>query len=722
MILNKKFRDNDRFPDDFDIEILFKDSFKNCLKILQLTTEDRNVVKRLYRSGIVKELIKDFKLSKDLEIKEDEKQYVNYYLNEVLNPKSLDIEDRIYLILNNIKIEWNMNYQMFFIDYVGDYLMEKLVEKIEERKDYVNALKVISKIVNLDKNLLWRSYEEVNLYRRKKIVEDFKKAFGFLPNMVYKLRKELEEESFKVVHCEGNLADILGIDTERIRDKKIEDLLSDSILEKLKMHIESAIYNGIEEFIINFNDRILRNVIRVERRRLNGKDVVEVLGYANDITELNKSEEKKTKMAYYDSLTGLPNRELFYKKLSELLELEDPNKMLGILFIDVNEFKSINDTLGHYAGDQLLIELGKRLKKSVRSGDVVARLAGDEFTILCTNVKSKDDVKTIVDRILNSISEVPFDLNGQKQPISISIGVSIYPMDGTDVTTLLHNADIAMYKAKNSGRNQYRFFEASMNSEALTKLQIQNDLRKALSRGEFYLEYQLQFDDVKKKIVGVEALIRWSHPEKGYVSPGEFIEVAENSGLIVDMGYWVLEEGCKRIKELVDEGHDELVLAINFSALQFMQRDLVNRVKNILESTGLNPKHLMIEITESTSMNDVEFTINVLKELRDLGVLISIDDFGTGYSSLSYLKKFPITNLKIDRSFVKELSRESDNTQVVKSIIALADSLDLEVVAEGVETREQYEILKELGCRKFQGFLFGKPVSFEMLRKKLKEK
>jgi diguanylate cyclase (GGDEF)-like protein/PAS domain S-box-containing protein len=440
------------------------------------------------------------------------------------------------------------------------------------------------------------------------------------------------------------------------------------------------------------------------------QEIVGVYGIAKDITEKKRAEHLINHMAYHDSLTDLPNRRLFKDRLTQALEQTIAHEeQLAILFIDLDRFKIINDSLGHAFGDLVLQCVAERLSSCVREHDLVARMGGDEFTVLLPKLADSEDVLGIAQRLLETINQ-PMEINGQELHITPSIGISRYPQDGQDTETLMKHADTAMYKAKETGKNNFQFYAPTMNMLAFEQMELENELRKALERQEFVLYYQPQVNVSTGKIIGMEALIRWQHPDKGLLAPGHFISIAEENGMIVPIGEWVLRQACHDCKSWQAAGLPPIRVAVNLSLIQFQKNNLCETVTNILEETGLDPQYLELEITESIAMQNTDQVIQKLEELVNLGIEISIDDFGTGFSSLSYLKKFPIHKLKIDRSFVSDITTDPDDASIVSAIIAMALSLKLDLIVEGVETKEQQNYLHELGCHEMQGFLFSRPV------------
>jgi diguanylate cyclase (GGDEF)-like protein len=414
-----------------------------------------------------------------------------------------------------------------------------------------------------------------------------------------------------------------------------------------------------------------------------------------------------------DPLTGLANRNLLRDRLGlAIAHAARSAHPIWVLFVDLDRFKFINDSLGHLAGDELLKKVAERLQGALRETDTVARLGGDEFVLLLPEGNENPLSTVIVQRVMDAIAR-PLTIEGHEFFLTCSIGVSSYPVDGEDVETLIKHADIAMYRAKQTGRNNFQFYTAKMNEQALERLRLEGDLRLALERDEFILHYQPQVDLRSGRIVGMEALIRWQHPALGMVPPGRFIGLAEETGLIVPIGAWVLRTACAQIKAWQSAGLGFLRVSVNLSARQFYQRDLLESVGAVLAQSGLDPQYLEIELTESMVMTDVDSAVAILRGLKALGVQMSIDDFGTGYSSLSYLKRFPIDVLKIDQSFVRDITIDPDDAAIVTSIISLAHNLRLNVIAEGVETEAQLEYLRRHGCDEIQGYYFSRPVDAE---------
>lgn len=433
--------------------------------------------------------------------------------------------------------------------------------------------------------------------------------------------------------------------------------------------------------------------------------------HENHLEELvTERTAERDHLAYHDALTDLPNRTLFEDRLTQALTMaRRDGRTLGILFLSLDQFKKVNDTLGHALGRQLLQMVAERLNNGVPASETVARFEGDEFALLLSQISDTGDVVAIIHQI-NEALKLPFDLDGHELFITVSTGISLFPDDGADEHSLLKNAGAALRRAREQGGNSYQFYTADMNAKALHRLTLENNLQRALEREEFEVYYQPQLKINTKEIVGMEALIRWHHPELGLVSPAEFIPLAEDSGLIVPIGEWVLRTSCIQTKSWQDEGLSRLTVAVNLSARQFQQENLSEAVIRVLQDTGLNSHDLELELTESSIMKNPAAVASTLGELKAMGIKISIDDFGTGYSSLGYLKRLPIDVLKIDQSFVRDLTTDPDDAAVVMAIITLAHNLGLGVIAEGVETEEQLGLLRLLKCDGGQGYLFGRPM------------
>ena len=450
----------------------------------------------------------------------------------------------------------------------------------------------------------------------------------------------------------------------------------------------------------------------------------EYLGVANGHDLLNEITLRKQSdlyfLAHFDHLTGLPNRMLFGDRLMQACrDALRNNALVGLMFVDVDRFKQVNDSFGHGFGDVLLNAIAVRLKNSARDSDTVARLGGDEFAILMDNLNGAEDTKVIAQRIVDSMQE-PLQILGHTLSISVSIGITIFPTDDTDVTVLLTKADTAMYDAKSSGRNGYRSYAPGLSMYNPEQLSLETELRSAVKNNEFVLHYQPKINLNSGEVIGVEALIRWQHPTRGLLSPVHFIPLAEESGLIVEIGYWVLRQACIQHCQWNEAGLPHIHVAINISALQFSKGGFLDTVRSVIAETGINPRYIEIELTESMLMQNAASTLEILNELKMIGVRLSIDDFGTGYSNLSYLKKFPIDCLKIDQSFIRDIDTTPVNESIVRAIVALANSMSMETIAEGTESESELDVVKRCLCDGAQGFHYAKPLTADDLSNWLK--
>ncbi len=499
-------------------------------------------------------------------------------------------------------------------------------------------------------------------------------------------------------------ANLLGMDIDILIGARLSQLSPINLAGQLRM-IDSVVKSGKpQEYELK-----LRSVGKVISLSISSPEPDRFAAIINDITASKKAQKEIERLAYFDTLTGLPNRALIKDRLQQVVvQAERAHGLVGVLAVDLDHFKKINDSLGVGFGDQMLKTIAERLDNNLRQGDSVARMGGDEFVIVLSGNKSKSDIVTAANKVLD-ILRAAVIIDGHELVCTASVGIAIYPTDADNAELLLKNADTAMYNAKETGRNTYQFYTPAMNTMAFERLFLDADLHRALQRNELELYYQPQIGLTDSSIVGVEALLRWNHAQKGQISPAVFIPIAEESDVILEIGQWVMQQACRQMRLWYDQGYQNMRVAVNLSARQFRD-DLPDIVAHVLRETGLPPQLLELELTESLLMDKPEMARIILEQLQYLGVQLSIDDFGTGYSSLSYLKHFPLNSLKIDRSFVKDLGSAADDAVIIEAIIALAHGLRLQVVAEGVETAEQLEFMRSKKCDHVQGFFFAKPM------------
>jgi diguanylate cyclase (GGDEF)-like protein/PAS domain S-box-containing protein len=514
---------------------------------------------------------------------------------------------------------------------------------------------------------------------------------------------------FTLVDCNQRGAEFYGLSQAEMLKRKLSDFYPPPFFEDLMGAFRTAMASGfLEEELRLPRESKIR--IKWAKRRLvrsgNGLAVT-----IQDVSQRKLAEERIEFLAHHDPLTHLPNRVLFRDRFEHAMATAVREETeIAVLFLDLDHFKQVNDNFGHQIGDRLLIEVVKRLRDCVRDSDTICRQGGDEFIVLLTNIRDFNDIGRVAQSMLDAISE-PIEIESQTFHTSASIGIVLFPDDGSDFDTLLKNADTAMYEAKDGGRNTYRFFTARMNTDVMERLRLYNDLRVALQKNEFQLHYQPQVDLLTGRVVGMEALIRWYHPTQGLILPARFIPVAEASGQIVPIGEWVLQQACQQARIWEQGGQGPFRVAVNLSALQFKRGNMLDTVEEALARSGLPPGMLELELTESILLQDLEAALKTIADLKTLGVQLSIDDFGTGYSSLSYLKQLKVDKLKVDRSFVRDLVNDVDDMAIVRAIIQLGKTLQLRVNAEGVETIEQLQFLREHGCDEAQGYYFCRPLS-----------
>ena len=574
-------------------------------------------------------------------------------------------------------------------------LLERAIRYAIERKRTEEALqesqRFIQRIANATPNILYLYdiMQQRNIYANREIAA----VLGYPPEETRRMESELVQN---LLHPD----DVAQL-TDRLRRL---DHTQDGEIVETEYRLKQA--NG-EWRWFHSRDTVFARVDGLPQQ---------ILGAAQDVTERKRAEEQLLHDAFHDALTGLPNRALFIDRLGQLIghTKRHQDYLFAVLFLDLDRFKVVNDSLGHTIGDQLLIALARRVEACLRPGDSVARLGGDEFTILLDDIQDLQAATRVADRLHQELS-LPFNLGGQEVYTTASIGIALSTTGYERPEDVLRDADTAMYRAKGQGKARHEVFDQAMHARAVRLLQLETDLRRAVEHGQFQVYYQPIVSLSTGRIAGFEALVRWQHPERGLVSPAEFIPVAEETRLINPIGQWVLGEACRQTRAWQQRfpASPPLSISVNLSIKQFTQPDLIEQIETILQTTGLDARHLKLEITESLIMETAESATEMLWRLKDLGVQLSIDDFGTGYSSLSYLHRFPIDALKIDRSFVSRMNSEDKNSEIVRTIIALARNLGLGVIAEGVETAEQLAQLRLLECEHGQGYLFSKPVDGE---------
>jgi len=544
--------------------------------------------------------------------------------------------------------------------------------------------------------------------------DEMNAVFHAIPDQLFHLDSEGRVISYKLGQSSH-----FYLKSERLINQYVKDVLNVEVVEKFEVSLKQVLKQLSTkhfEFVIYHKKKIYYYEVRMMPMKTQ-----QVIALIRDVTERKLAEEQISFLAYHDSLTALPNNRLFKDRLEHAISLAERNKkILAIMFLDLDRFKLINDTMGHSAGDELLKITSQRLIEAVRKTDSVAinasgasssiaRFGGDEFTILLDDVENVQAIIRIAERIVENVSQ-PMMLNRQEVHISTSIGISIYPDDGVQADEILKNADSAMYHAKAQGRNNFQFFADSMNKSSVELLALENNLHKAIENKEMCLYYQPQLSVMTGQLVGMEALIRWQHPDKGFISPGVFIPVAEETGMIMQIGEWVFREACKQGVQWLNAGYQLQKISINLSARQLKDESLAALIATILDETGMPSNKLCIELTETALILDPEVALVRLTKIKALGVALSLDDFGTGYSSLSYLKRFPIDTLKIDQAFIRDVKVDYEDAALVKAIISMAHGLGMDVIAEGVEIQEQLEFLGVNGCDTIQGYLFSRPL------------
>jgi len=550
---------------------------------------------------------------------------------------------------------------------------------------------------------------------RKKMEEEVRQS-----EEKYRLITENTTDMISVIDREGNFLylspsheTVLGYD---IRNVGVNNLLAwieeedrEIMVEAIQHTFSARKSRQIEYRLRTFEQKCIWVETTITPVMSESGNVRKLVLVCREITERKKSEQTIHHLAYHDTLTDLPNRRLFVQYLSkELNQAKRIGSKLAVLFLDLDRLKDINDTWGHDVGDLILLEASKRLKSCTRKHDMVARLGGDEFTIVLPNITGRDEVEGIVFRLQSELRK-PLEVAGQSFTLSMSIGIAMFPEDGEQTDDLLKRSDTALYVVKSRGRNGYEFFDPTMEVKTLERILMENELRKAIAQEHFEIYYQPKKDLSTGKLTGMEALVRWIHPELGVIPPNRFIPIAEETGMIIELGEWILRRACQQNKRWQEEGFPPLKVSVNLSARQLHQKNLVEVIEAILQETGLDPQWLELEITESVLVK-LEEAITILHAIRESGVQISIDDFGTGYNSFSYIKHLPIDTIKIDASFIQDIHQNQESQAIVKAIVTIAESLNLNVIAEGVELLDQVAALSENGCDQGQGYLFSKPL------------
>jgi len=539
----------------------------------------------------------------------------------------------------------------------------------------------------------------------------------------YLFVKDLES---RFVIANKAVAADLGMKPDELIGKTDFDLHSRGRAEKFFADEQNVIRSGqpmidIEEYIID-DAGVQKDLLTTKvPLRSDQYEIIGIVGVCRDVTARKRAEEEVRFLAHHDPLTRLPNRAVFMDRLAQaILQAERSGRWVTVAFVDLDNFKLVNDSRGHKVGDELLKTVAERMVGSTRATDTVVRLGGDEFVVLLADQpESTSTISAILEKVRAAIAE-PIEIEGQVLHVTCSIGLATYPNDGSDAETLLKNADAAMYQAKTAGRDNFQLYTAAMNTEVHDRLSLHVDLRKAITERQFHLLYQPQIDLKTGRIFAVEALIRWDHPALGIVSPARFIPIAEETGLIIQIGDWVLRTACHQNKAWQDAGMPPVTVCVNVSARQFREKNWIDRVTEVLRDSGLEAKYLELELTESLLMHDVHHAIETMRALQSIGVQFSIDDFGTGYSSLAALKNFPVARLKIDRSFVHNLPHDEDDRGIATAVISLGQRLRMKVIAEGVETDEQLAFLSDHQCDEVQGYRFSEPVRPEAIEGLLK--
>jgi len=602
-------------------------------------------------------------------------------------------------------------------------------------KDFLHKPYVPNELINVVNNLIEKRELKRKLDEMYRCIQASEKRYSFFvnnsPDMVYMLD---QKGNFAFVN--ERTTELLGYSQDEIIGCHYSDFIHAEDLERA--HFAFSTYMSNVDVAQKVEFKLLSKHPSAELRcfesrsvaiKLNATEIMDgkskddfvgIYGVARDITEQKRSDEMIYFQLYHDSLTELPNRILFRDRINFAMSQAKHNETkIAIMCLDMDRFKVVNDSLGHLAGDKLLQEIARRLKVCIRDSDTLARVGGDEFNLMLTDINSEEDVLNLVDKVTLSLEE-PFLIDGNEVYVTFSIGTAMYPEDGDSGEALIKHADMAMYKIKGKGKNGHEFFSDNMNDEVLLQghLSIENGMRKALQDDEFEVYFQPQYDVKSEKISGVEALIRWNHPEKGLIFPNDFIPLAEETGLIINIGEWMLDSSCRILRQWIKSSPElaNITLAVNISALQIATDNFVSCVLDTLHKYSIKGEQLELEITENVLMQDMEMVVGKLKQLASYGIRFAVDDFGMGYSSLSYLQTLPLNNLKIDRSFISTIQSPGDKNSIITAIVAMAKELEMDIVAEGVENEIQMDYVREIGCPIVQGYLYGRPMPTDQLQ------
>lgn len=561
----------------------------------------------------------------------------------------------------------------------------------------------------LEKAGMFKESKDIN---KIKVLEEIFMKYQFLKETARDIILFVKEDG-RIIEANKAAVEAYGYEYEELLSMNIHDIRAsrfDCVMPEEMKH--EALDGMLFETIHKRKDGSSFYVeVSSKGTLFNGEYIV--LDIIRDITDRKQTEEKLYRLAYYDPVTDLPNKKHFSEYILKAIEeAKEKNNMIAVLFIDLDRYKKVNDTMGHLIGDKLLKGAADRFKTLTSDSVFAARVGGDEFIFIQSHINSAEEAAELAYKILNVI-KVPFKFDNEEIYITTSIGISLYPNHGEDAVTLMKNADMSMYRVKNNGRNNYEFYITSMNKEAYEEIVIEKSLHHALENNELVLHYQPKFNVLTQKVIGMEALVRWQSPKLGLVPPGKFITLAEETGLIVPIGEWVLKNACMQNKQWQLEGYPPMRVAVNLSVRQFEENNLIEVVEGILRDTGLDPQYLELEVTETMAMKNMDLMVNTLRRLKDMGIHIALDDFGTGYSSLKYLRNMPVDSLKIDRSFINDINSNPSYSAIIDAIIDIAKKLRLGLIAEGVETQEQSSFLIEKKCYEMQGFLFSKPKTIE---------